>query len=245
LNTATFTENGGVSPVDDQHNPLAAYTFEGTDDKLTSSEKPFSNGSSGLNTFAMWLKVGSSFAGDVPLIGQWSATAATKTFLVYINNAVSKQLTVAYANNDTNRTQSGLNLGTDNWDDEGWHFIVGTSNGTDINIYIDGSEASAYAFQDSNSGSGFSDFPSTQPTLTLAQLEDDSWNWANTYTLSRPQFWKGTKLSDCQVAKLYSNEQAAIGEGWPTLVGGLGRPSFRLDPIRQTRYNRGPTRFSR
>jgi len=147
------------------------------------------------------------------------------------------------------RTTSIIVSGHKNWDDGEWHLVTGTINAAsdDVNIYIDGAEATSYNTQDSTGpGGAFTDFPASPASLSLGQFADGLAGYFYDGSLSRPKFWQDTTLSAAQVAKEYANEVAAIGEGFGSdPVGGVGRPDFRLDQNRQTRYNRGPLRFTR
>lgn len=243
INTATFTDVSAPVDTDDLWNPLAASAFDGVDDYKTSSELPLSASSGTSHTVQFWLKYTTSSSGFDFLLGQYNnASATNRTLLVNVNS--TDQLTVQFFTNGSNSVTSIIADGHKNWNDGNWHMITGVTSGSSPAIYIDGVVASAYVSQTS---AGSYTGPGSDPdTLSIGATEDGG---ALTLgTITRLKVAEGDAATAGEVTAEYSSEVAAQGEGFgaaaPT-IGGQGRPSFRLDILRQTRYNRGLPRFNR
>ncbi|MDD4381802.1 MAG: DUF2341 domain-containing protein [Candidatus Dojkabacteria bacterium] len=119
-----------------------AVMFDGGNDKITMGDN--TNLELANITVAAWIKVSSS-TGWTRIAGKYSST-----------NKLGYNLTIDGANNgkpvfqagNSSTTASASLVGTSVYDDE-WHYIVGTADGTDVNIYMDGEFLSSTSFASS------------------------------------------------------------------------------------------------
>ena len=209
LNAAPFTNNGGIVPKNDQHTSLSTGQLNGTDQDYSSSETPISGSSGAVHTVIMWFKCD---AGDPDttreLICQDDEAASNDAVFNMRINDDNRLQSIWKSGTFVNRIQSSVAAGTLNWDDLNWHLIGIRINGNVTNdVFIDGVEA-AYDIHNSQFASGFTGAPAIVDNLSIGSRSDSGPNNASG-TPSRPAFWEGMFLSDCQMAKYSSEENAA------------------------------------
>jgi hypothetical protein len=113
-----------------------------------------------------------------------------------------------------------------------------TGGDANINVLINGVEPT-YHLQNLKVGTGYTSFDGTgEARWGLAPGEGRF-----TGDIARLQLWSNEFASNSELLDLYNAEVAAIGSGG--IKGGEGRPNFRLDFHRSTRYNRESPRFNR
>lgn len=240
LNILPFTANGGLTVIDDQHTSNSTGLLDGVNDFYSSTVKPFIRGSGErTHSFSFWIRADDPTTSSLPITQHGGA--ADRGFIVLVNTTLMVEFSSGGA---TDTFRSTLAAGTDNWDDGKYHLItVTTTAGTDLKIYIDGVEASSYASKNIKTGAGFD----TGFSAGIENLEIGSFgSGAGSFfqgIVSRPKFWRLIELTAAQVLEEFNKEVAAIPSDG--LRGGVGRPNFRLDCLRQTRYNRGLVRFDR
>lgn len=245
INTATFTDQSAPVDIDDQHNPDAGATFDGVNDYKTTAVTPFTSAGGASNSFSVWIKTPNTETVNTNIMCQLDTGVSNKrAFTLTHLGAGSGGLQIQWRGpTDVIWMNAEIVAGMLDWDDDTWRLITGTVTDTVAKIYIGGVEASSYANQSENGT--YTGPPAAPSTLALGGLTNGGGYYAG--SLSRPKFWEGTTLSDAQVLEEYNAEFASIGEGFLVggIQGGLGRPDFRLDMIRQTRYNKGLPRFRR
>ena len=207
LNTATFTKNGSIVVADDQHGTDNTFIWDGINDWLSSLEIPFTNGSGTSHTFSLWLKYDDT-AADRFIICQHSG-GSDRTFLLAVNG--SGRLDCVFFSSSANFLRSRIAAGQNDWDDFNWRHILCTTNGSVVDIYLDGVEVASYQTDSEVGGTGFAGFPVSPETLSIGASNAGTLFYKD--TLSRPKFWEGTYHTATPALQEFNAEVAAIGGG--------------------------------
>jgi len=219
---AAFTEVGGVTPIDDQHNALAAYLFDGVNDAGTSALEPFTASSGSKHSLTCWIKDDGSVSLAKIITNMRTMSTSTDAVFSLIIDA-SQLLEINFMSNGvTDRVKcSTADISAILLDDE-WHHIAVTVNGDVCVIYIDAIDRTNATLI---SGGGFTGVKSG--SLTPLTVGNDI-NNAHPMDgiVSRLKFWEGTTLTLGQVEDELAAEQALLEDGGgilsPILPRGLG-----------------------
>lgn len=243
VTTTPFTSNGSPATVDDQHNPASALDYDSAVDWSSSTATPFTNGST-KGTFSFWINWDGSSG---HMISQ-RPTGSPAKFIWYMSVATNGQLSLSYEATDATNAGIVSNSATGVLVASTWTHLTGVMDLTNAaekaHIFKSGAEVS-YAVKDNVLGTP--GVTMVDPgTLSLMSANSNAATLLPGGIFSRPTFFDNEVRSDANILTEFNNEFAAIGEGFPSgLIGGQGRPNFRLDMIRNTRYNKGLARFSR
>ena len=213
LTVATYTANGGATITDDQHNPSSTYLLDGSAGYLSTTIKPFDTGSGITHAMRTWARADDTSQNGA-IIAQ-HASSTDRGFMIF--QLAAGTLFVEFCDGGgNNNIRSTIAAGMLNWDDGNYHLITATCyNGTDVRVWIDGVEATSYVSKDVIVGTGFATgFGAGIDNLHIGAITGGT----NLFPgiPSRPGWWEGKHVSACQIAKDFSNEFAAIGEGFDT-----------------------------
>lgn len=239
LSDAVFTVSGATK-ADDLFNSDTALFFDGINDVSTSSEEPFT-ASSGSKHSMTALIINDGGTSDAQIImNMRTMVAGTNAVMSFIIDASQFLEANWMSNGTTDRVKSASVDISSTLLNNVRHHVGATVNGNVCKIYIDGIEQ-AYSTENQVSGGGFTGVKSG--SLTPLTVGDDI-NTTHPFdgTVERLKFFEGETLSD---AAMLTEALAELAGPLSSPRGGYGRPSFRLDFLRQTRYNRGLTRSNR
>jgi len=207
-NVGVWTHEGTPTFPDDQHNTTAGFGGDGVDNNANNTSG-FTSGSGDEQSVSCWFKI-PAVSVEKSIINQRDNDAgAAVAFAVNIN--ASGQIVGSFATTTiANRTTS---VSSASFDDDVWHHLIVTANGTDINIFIDGAEV-AYTTQDASSGGGFTGISySGGLDLSLGAFSPQTTVSTRAFLLgelSRPRLWQGTTLTPAEVLEEFDNEFAAV-----------------------------------
>lgn len=244
-----FLPQGSPTFVDDQYCEGNAPDLNGSTQYLkTSGEFPIRTSSGNKHTVRIVAKVDTSEM----LIAQTS-TAGSYTNAVFVlktTSAPTERLYALWFSNGLSayvESQVLADLGA-TINDGNYHVFVHTINGNVGQWYLDGvAQSTTNAIK---AGTGFTDGVRSSgiASLTLGATDDATQLFNG--IIGRSKIVEGEAWTQQQVTDDYDELVAKIGicdfdapTGGP--IGGLGRPNFRLDGLRQPRWNRGPVRFKR
>ena len=240
-----FNESGAPTFVDDLWNLNAALDADGVNDSLDRAEVVTDNATPKFS-YAIWIKTTTTAGGLIMCqLANAAADASDRgCFFLQMNGNGTLSPTFFTTSSSNMVFSSSTNAGPF-YNDGNLHHILITGNGNDVNIFTDGTEVT-YQNQNFVSGSGFTSIVNNSKLLGIANQIGGSSNLFFDGEVTRPKIWLQTEITTAQALEEFNDEEAAQGEGFfVPIQGGVGRPSFRLDPNRQTRYNRGPLRFKR
>lgn len=139
--------------------PDTALTFTPNGDATTATPAPAALGISGPLTVAAWVKVTSTQAANTRVLIKWNGNTALSYLLAWAANQTDMRFAVETGTGGTRFTAQAPYPY-----DGHWHFLTGTSDGTSVKLYIDGSLVATTAI----TGTPTTLYNSTADPLTIS-----------------------------------------------------------------------------
>jgi len=234
-----FTEFGDPSFVPDQQNPKTnvALDSDGVDDRLERS--PISVAGDKEFTLTAFFKAPlitesqvffSQFSGSEGFFIQ----AFPNILRIFARSTTSSEMTVT-------DVDSGLVFNTD-WNKMSFSVNGNTgSNDANLRMVINGSEPS-YLALNNHTGTGFATVTANAVASNFGVSGGPNQTTLSiTGILSRIRYWRQALTIDEMIEE--SAEELSLIPN--PLQGGIGRVNFRLDSLKELRWNKGPKRFNK